>query len=117
MTKKEENEVLAQWAGIECRCEQDQHPFLSSELSRYWGNCPRHSSNGYPPDYDRDEVAITLMSILSRKTHMLYTLDIYPDGVATCYPTDTFRVLHNWQPTIAAAIKAAVLQLIEKEKQ
>jgi hypothetical protein len=105
MTPREENEVLAQWAGVECRC---------TKHARYT-QCPRHSNNGIPPDYDRDEVAISLVPLLVNKTGLPYEVIVFATGGCQCQPATLFREVSTLYPTIAAAIKAAVLQLIEKE--
>jgi hypothetical protein len=115
MTPREENEVLAQWAGIECQCGRE--PSYGSTL--YWRDCPRHSNNDNPPDYGRDGGAITLLSKLNELGYRFelnnrgkendYTLEVW------IKPQDGFLAVVE-KPTIAAAIKAAVLQLIEQVK-
>jgi hypothetical protein len=107
MTLQEQNEALAQWAGIECRCENGRFG---------WSHCPRHSNGGKPPDYDRDEVAVGLLDVLVDKGYMP-TLDW--TGKVCGWRCDFWLKLGvrvtMTAPTIAAAIKVAVLQLIEKE--
>jgi hypothetical protein len=101
MTPQEQNELLAQWAGLECRCET------------LFCTCDAH------PDYDRDEVAVTLLSKLNELGYRFelnnrgkendYTLEVW------IKPQDGFLAVVE-KPTIAAAIKAAVLQLVQQEK-
>jgi hypothetical protein len=109
MTIREENEKLAIWAEIECRCKDPESYIWSSHPN--WHDCPRHSNNGLPPDYDRDEVATTL---LSKLTNYLIDRDIRGHQVGI-YGDDNLVVQSEYLPTLAAAIKSAVLQLIEKE--
>jgi hypothetical protein len=118
MTPREENELIAEWAGLdECRCGKEYPSDCKNEHPvRYWGNCPRHSNNGLPPDYDRDEVAVLLLPVLAQKTGDIYVTLSYPNGTTACYPLRVDVLFDSGEPTIAAAIKAAVLQLIEKEK-
>jgi hypothetical protein len=116
MINREENERIAQWAGLECRCEKYSIPTTrtSFEIATYYGNCPRHSNNGNPPDYDRDEVAILLLPILTAKTDYVYILKISPAGETYCGPyheEPKCMMRDDFSPTIAAAIKSAVLQL------
>jgi hypothetical protein len=115
MTKREENEVLAQWAGLECRCKV-QHATLAT--LHPWSECPRHSNGGNPPNYDRDEVAVSLLPILTAKTDYVYILKISPAGETYCGPyheEPKCMMRNDFSPTIAAAIKVACLALVEKE--
>jgi hypothetical protein len=122
MTKQKENEAIAIWVGLECWCsyppkggrfcvDGSTRVWEKGNSTRYWGNCPRHSNNSNPPDYDRDEVAISLLPVLTKKSGNSYQLEVYQDGSARCYHPDQHKSVMVLQSTIAAAIKAAVLQL------
>jgi hypothetical protein len=116
MTKKEENESIASWAGLECRCEPILvKNVLTHYLHNYWGYCPRHCNGGLPPDYDRDEVAKSLLPIIVRKEYTpCLRLDLSNQWRLELYFNDIFIVGYS-KPTIAAAIKAVVLQLKKEQ--
>jgi hypothetical protein len=124
MTPQEENEALAQWAGIECRCIHATCR-ATNEPTCYWGDCPRHSNNGNPPDYDRDEVVVKLMNVLITKGYnptleyvRMEPVDVIPSyWWCSIWKSNKGIAEGGQQPTIAAAIKATVLQLIKKEEK
>lgn len=112
------HERIAEWAGVECRCDYaTNNPFIpcpTCDTKRHWGNCPRHSNGSNPPDYSRDEVAVGLIPILLNRGYVSHlnatlsgdfnTYDYFIRGFAESI----------CQPTIAAAIVAAVSELIER---
>ena len=118
-TENDDNERIAEWAGIECQCGYYRGT-AESHNTRYWGNCPRHSNGGLPPDYDRDEVAVPLVPMLWDKGYNVLIdsfKTIYGDTRVACFVKnngDGRCKSTATEPTIASSIKSAVLKMIEK---
>jgi hypothetical protein len=106
----QEHKKIAHWAGLECRCEPEKKDKSIKHL--YWVNCPRHSNGGNPPDYDQNEVAISLLPLLSQKTEGVVSLQVFPNGDAIVIHSGVIPDVSAIKNSISAAIKTAVLELI-----
>jgi len=120
MTDREINEKISKWLGRECSCvtELDSDNIVQGipQYTTYWGGCPMHSDGGHPAPYTTSDLcAVELLPVLVERGYWIelkhYNIPRWRLDIGEYAPTET--LFGPQKPTIAQAITATLIQLIE----